>query len=172
MYRKTALLIVVVLSMLTACASQTSTATTYTKPSVIGSWQLLSEEIRIGGHAYPTFDTKTRKMMKIFNDTHFVFVSIGNERPRFSSYLLTDAEKIVAFDNFGGGGGRYTYENGFLTEHVEYMNYPNYEGESIKFKVTIDGDTLIQEGDYPIKKFGLGDQDGYLYSVFKRIPSP
>ena len=136
---------------------------------LIGSWQLVSEELRFGDQTVPTFDSKTQKMMKIFNDTHFAFVSIGNERPRFSSYGLTDAEKVLAFNNFGGGGGRYTYENGQLTEHIEYMNYPNYEGMSITFKITIDGDTMIQEGHYPIVKLGLGDSDGYLYSVFTRI---
>lgn len=134
-----------------------------------GSWRLMSEEIRIDGKSYPTFDPQTRQMTKIFNKTHFAFTSIGTDRPRFSSYTLSDAEKLVAFDNFGGGAGRYSYENGYLTEHVEHMNYPNYEGVSITFKITLEDDTLIQEGDYPIRELGLGENNGYLYSVFKRV---
>jgi hypothetical protein len=137
--------------------------------SLVGSWQLMHEEIRINGKTIPTFNPATHKMMKLFNDTHFAFVSHGDKRPRFTSYQLTPEEKVIAFENFGGGGGRYTFADGYLTEHIEYMNYPNYEGESIRFKITIDGDTLIQEGDYPITQLGLGDADGYLYSVFKRI---
>ena len=137
--------------------------------SLAGSWQLMHEEIRINRKIIPTFNPATHKMMKLFNDTHFAFVSNGDKRPRFTSYQLTPEEKVIAFENFGGGGGRYTFADGYLTEHIEYMNYPNYEGESIRFKITIDGDTMIQEGDYPITKLGLGDADGYLYSVFKRI---
>jgi hypothetical protein len=141
-----------------------------TAPATLeGSWQLVKEEVRINGNSIPTFDPKTHKMTKIFNKTHFAFTSIGPNRPRFSSYSLTDAEKVVAFENFGGGAGRYSYENGYLTEHIEHMNYPNYEGVSITFKITLEGDTLIQEGDYPIRELGLGESNGYLYSVFKRI---
>lgn len=164
---------ILVFTLLTACATHHGAGhkpdQQSTPPSLVGSWQLIMEEIRIDGKAHPTFDPATRKMMKMFNDTHFTFVSIGDNRPRFSSYQLTPEQKVVAFDNFGGGGGRYTYEGGYLTEHVEYMNFPNYEGMSITFKITIDGDTMIQEGDYPITTLGMGEKDGYLYSVFKRI---
>ena len=65
--------------------------------------------------------------------------------------------------------GRYTYENGTLTEHIEYSSFPNYEGISIPFKITIDSDQMIREGLYPLIKPGLGEQDGYLRSTFKRI---
>lgn len=143
---------------------------TETKPATLeGSWQLVKEEVRINGKNIPTFDPQTHKMTKIFNKTHFAFTSIGPNRPLFSSYSLTDEEKVVAFENFGGGAGRYSYENGYLTEHIQYMNYPNYEGASITFKITLDGDTMIQEGDYPIRELGLGESNGYLYSIFKRI---
>lgn len=154
---------------LSGCGMTSRQSASVTAGTVEGSWQLVSEEIRINGNSYPTFDPKTRKMTKIFNKTHFAFTSIGNNRPQFSSYTLTDTEKVVAFDNFGGGAGRYDYENGYLTEHIEHLSYPNYEGVSITFKITLEGDTLIQEGDYPIRKLGLGESDGYLYSVFKRI---
>ncbi len=137
--------------------------------SLIGSWQLMHEEIRINGKIIPTFNPATHKMMKLFNDTHFAFISNGDKRPRFTSYQLTPEEKVIAFENFGGGGGRYTFADGYLTEHIQYMNYPNYEGESIRFKISFEGDNMIQEGDYPITKLGLGDEDGYLYSIFKRI---
>lgn len=160
------------LILMSACATHQESDATHTAAqptSLIGSWELVHEEIRIDGKTFPTFDPATRKMMKIFNATHFAFVSNGEERPRFNSYQLTPEQKVVAFDNFGGGAGRYTYAGGYLTEHIEFMNYPNYEGESIRFKISFKGDTMIQEGDYPITKLGLGNADGYLYSVFKRI---
>ena len=99
----------------------------------------------------------------------FSFASIGTNRPRFNSYQLTEAQKAIAFDDFGGSLGRYTYENATLTEHIEYSSFPNYEGISIPFKITIDSDQMIQEGLYPLIKPGLGEQDGYLRSTFKRI---
>jgi hypothetical protein len=40
---------------------------------------------------------------------------------------------------------------------------------SIAFKITMSGDSMIQEGLYPLIELGLGEQDGYLRSTFKRI---
>ena len=134
-----------------------------------GEWQLELETLTIGAQKYTTFDGKSREMIKIFTDSHFAFSSIGTNRPRFSSYQLTKEQKVVAFDNFGGSLGRYSYEDNTLTEHIEYSSFPNYEGISISFKITITGDTMIQEGLYPLIELGLGEQDGYLRSTFKRI---
>ncbi|ESP91504.1 lipocalin-like domain-containing protein [Pseudoalteromonas luteoviolacea] len=134
-----------------------------------GEWQLELETLVIGDQKYTTFDGKSREMIKIFTDSHFAFSSIGNNRPRFSSFQLTKEQKVVAFDNFGGSLGRYSYEDNILTEHIEYSSFPNYEGVSIPFKITITGDTMVQEGTYPLIELGLGDQDGYLRATFKRI---
>ena len=134
-----------------------------------GEWQLELESLTIGEQNYTTFDGKSRQMIKIFTDSHFAFSSIGINRPRFSSYQLTKEEKVVAYDNFGGSLGRYSYQDNILTEHIEYSSFPNYEGVSIPFKITITGDTMVQEGIYPLIELGLGDQDGYLRSTFKRI---
>ena len=139
------------------------------KSALEGEWKLQLETIVIGETKYTTFDGKSRKMVKMFTDSHFAFASVGTNRPRFNSYQLTEAEKVIAFDNFGGSLGSYTYVNGTLTEHIEYSSFPNYEGISIPFKITIDGDHMIQEGIYPLIKLGLGEQDGYLRSTFKRI---
>lgn len=134
-----------------------------------GAWKLELETLAIGEQKYTTFDGKNREMIKIFTDSHFAFSSVGTARPRFSSYQLTKDQKIVAFDNYGGSLGRYSYENYTLTEHIEYSSFPNYEGISIPFKITISGETMVQEGIYPLIELGLGDQDGYLRSTFKRI---
>lgn len=138
-------------------------------PSIIGTWELQQETIRFGDEEIVTFDSATRSMIKIFNDSHFAFVSKGENREPFAGLSLTDQEKARAFDNFGGGGGRYTFKNGVLTEKIEYMSYPNYEGEQIAFEITFEGDRMIQEGHYPLARLGLGDSDGYLYSVFTRV---
>jgi hypothetical protein len=65
--------------------------------------------------------------------------------------------------------GRYTINNDILIEHVEFSSFPNYEGISIPFNVNIDGNTLIQQGSYPLILLGLGKEDGYLHATFKRI---
>ena len=134
-----------------------------------GEWQLELETLAIGEQKYTTFDGKSREMIKIFTDSHFAFSSIGTHRPRFSSYQLTQEQKVIVFDNFGGSLGRYSYENNILTEHVEYSSFPNYEGMSIPFNITITGDIMVQEGIYPLIELGLGEHDGYLRSTFKRI---
>ncbi len=138
-------------------------------PNIEGSWQLLRETLAVGENKYVTFDGKSRKMIKIFNKSHFSFASIGKHRPRFDSYQLTDAEKISAYNNFSGSLGRYTINDDILIEHIDFSSFPNYEGMSIPFKVSIDGDTLIQQGSYPLILLGLGKEDGYLHATFKRI---
>jgi hypothetical protein len=158
--------VILFISIITGCQNLPNVKP---KQDLKGEWQLQLETIEIGDNTYTTFDGKSRKMVKIFTDSHFSFASIGTDRPRFNSYQLTEAQKIIAFDNFGGSLGRYTYENGTLIEHIEYSSFPNYEGVSIPFKITIDEDQMIQEGLYPLIKLGLGERDGYLRSTFKRI---
>jgi hypothetical protein len=138
--------------------------------NIEGEWQLVSAELTLGGETRSIFDPVIRSMIKIITDSHFAFVSKGSVRPHFNSYQLTPEEKSVAFDNFGGGGGRYTLEGKQYTEHVEYSSYPNYEGMSLIFTVSVEGDTLVQEGTYPIKELGLGSENGYLKETYKRIP--
>lgn len=137
--------------------------------SIAGEWNLERETLIIGDESYTTFDGENRTMVKIFTDSHFAFTSIGEHRPRFTSYQLTDSQKVLAFDNFGGAMGRYTFENGILTEHIEFSSFPNYEGVSIPFKITIDGNKMIQEGRYPLVELGLGQQDGYMQATFTRV---
>ncbi len=137
--------------------------------AIEGSWQLIKETLTVGDTKYVTFDGKNRQMIKIFNQSHFSFASIGEQRPRFSSYLLTNSEKVTAYDNFSGSMGRYSINNDILIEHIEFSSFPNYEGMSIPFKVSITGDTLIQQGRYPLILLGLGKEDGYLHATFKRI---
>lgn len=158
--------LVLVLGLLSGC--QTLSNSRQANP-LEGEWQLELETLVIGDQKYITFDGKNREMIKIFTDSHFAFSSIGTNRPRFNSYQLTKEQKVIAFDNFGGSLGRYSFEDNILTEHIEYSSFPNYEGVSIPFKITITDDTMVQEGLYPLIKLGLGDQDGYLRATFKRI---
>lgn len=134
-----------------------------------GEWQLISAELTLGSNTFPTFNAETHEMIKIFTATHFAFVSKGPNRTNFSSYSLTSGEKVVAFDNFGGGAGRYEFDGLNYVEHVDFSIYPNYEGKSLSFKVTIVEDILIQEGHYPIVSLGLGEEDGYVREIYKRI---
>lgn len=134
-----------------------------------GEWQLVSAELTVGEQTFPTFNPDTHQMIKIITDSHFSYLSKGPVRPQFSSYSPSGKEKQIAFENFGGGAGRYSLDGDIYTEHVEYSMYPNYEGHSLVFKVTIEGEFLVQEGPYPIKKLGLGDNDGYVKEVYRRL---
>jgi hypothetical protein len=47
--------------------------------------------------------------------------------------------------------------------------HPNFAGASLTFKCQFEGDTWIQSGTMPAKKYGVADYDYELYEVWKRI---
>ena len=134
-----------------------------------GQWKLISSELTIGENAISLFDPKTHKMIKLFTHNHFAFVSKGPHRKKFASASPSEREKIMAFENFGGGGGSYSIAGNKYTENVEYCHFPNYEGMRFEFRLTMEGNKLIQQGNYPLKALGFGEQDGFLKEVYERV---
>jgi hypothetical protein len=92
-------------------------------------------------------------MIKIITNKHFVFVNQDTSRKNF----------------YGFGGGRYTLEGDNYTEHLEIFSPPSWIGKSVTFTIKVKGDSLIQSGILPSKKWDLGDYDMDLYEVYKRI---
>lgn len=56
---------------------------------------------------------------------------------------------------FVAGGGRYSFKNGLYTEHLEYCNAREWEGNDFSFTMTHHGDTLIQQGVEKIEAAGV-----------------
>ncbi|MDF2432512.1 MAG: hypothetical protein JWP44_2143 [Mucilaginibacter sp.] len=105
-----------------------------------GTWQLISGTTITRGVSAVTDYTKSQRMIKIINDSHFAFLQHRINTPKDSS------------NKFDAGGGSYTLKGNKYTEHLDYYNDKNWEGKSFDFTVRVKGDTLIQTGLEKVEK--------------------
>ncbi|GLQ17444.1 lipocalin-like domain-containing protein [Maritalea porphyrae] len=135
---------------------------------LLGEWRLVSAELTTKGSTTSIYDPKW-EFVKIFTQTHFAFLTrLPEDRAPFSAEA-TDAELLRGAKSFNAGGGRYDLAGADYIEHIQYCSYPNYEGQSIAFKLTFVDGVLTQEGIYPLKRLGFGDTDGYLVESYERL---
>ena len=135
---------------------------------LLGEWRLVSAELTTKGSTISIYDPKW-EFVKIFTQTHFAFLTrLPEDRAPFSAEA-TDAELLRGAKSFNAGGGRYDLVGADYIEHIQYCSYPNYEGQSIAFKLTFVDGVLTQEGIYPLKRLGFGDTDGYLVESYERL---
>jgi hypothetical protein len=118
-----------------------------------GTWQLISGTTITKGDTVTTDYTKSQKMIKIINATHFAF-------------LLHDINKGKDTAIYSSGGGTYTLSKDQYTEHLDYCNDRNWEGHSFPFTVSIKDDTLIQTGIEKVESAGV---DRMNIEKYKRI---
>lgn len=111
------------------------------KPSLNGTWQLVSGTMITKGDTTFTDYTKDQRMIKIINDTHFAF--------------LKHSLKQDSVNNFDAGGGSYILNGDQYTEHLDYYNDKNWEGKTFDFKVTVSNDTLVQQGLEKVEAAGV-----------------
>ncbi|GGE64069.1 hypothetical protein EV200_1068 [Pedobacter psychrotolerans] len=100
--------------------------------NIQGTWELISSEIIENGKSRFTPFSGEQKMIKIINGTHFAFLKYSLN-PKDSS-------------SFDAGGGSYTLNQHDYTEHLDYYKDKKWEGNTFKFKITLNKDTLIQKG--------------------------
>ncbi|PKG37235.1 lipocalin-like domain-containing protein [Psychromonas sp. Urea-02u-13] len=134
---------------------------------LIGQWLLVDAQMTIAGKTEKTFDVN-RKMVKLFTEEHFSFYSKTANRTPYSA-AVTDKERLQGSKTLDAGGGIYDLHGDIYTEHITYCTYPNYEGKSIPFKISLEKNQLIQEGGYPLRDLGVADQGGYVKEVYQRI---
>jgi hypothetical protein len=104
------------------------------KKPIEGTWKLLTGTLIEKGDTTVTDYTKGKSFIKIINDDHFAF-------------LTHDLGKGKNADSmFSCGGGPYQLKDSTYTEHLEYCNAREWEGNDFSFTVTINNDTLIQKG--------------------------
>lgn len=109
-----------------------------------GTWKLLSGTTIEKGDSTVTDYTKGREFIKIINDTHFAFLSHDLSKGKDSATAA-----------FSSGGGSYSLADSLYTEHLEYCNDRQWEGNSFEFTITISGDTLTQKGIEKIANIGV-----------------
>ena len=126
--------------MLLSCNTDQN-KTSDTKLPIQGTWKLLTGTLIEKGDTTVTDYTKATSFIKIINDTHFAFLSHDLNKDSVAS--------------FSAGGGHYTLKDGSYTEHLEYCNAREWEGNNFDFTVTINNDTLTQKGVEKIDSLGV-----------------
>jgi hypothetical protein len=132
---KNLMVFILILLILLSCNSSVEApgAPTAKKP-IEGTWKLLTGTLIEKGDTVVTDYTKGKSFIKIINNDHFAF-------------LTHDLSKGKNADSmFVAGGGGYTFHDSSYTEHLEYCNDRQWEGNDFSFTVTINNDTLVQKG--------------------------
>jgi len=143
--------------ILTGCNSSVQNKEgTSSKIPIEGTWRLLTGTLVEKGDSTITDYTRGKEFIKIINGTHFAF-------------LLHDLSKGKNSDSvFSAGGGKYTLNDSSYTEHLEYCNDRQWEGNDFNFTITIHNDTLIQKGIEKIDSLGVNRLN---IEKYVRVPS-
>jgi len=137
-------LLLIAISIFTSCTTTPKNeAQKENKLPINGTWKLLTGTLIEKGDTTITDYTKGRSFIKIINDTHFAFLM----------HDLNKGKDSVA--EFSSGGGNYTLNDSNYTEHLEYCNDRQWEGNDFSFTITINNDTLIQQGIEKIDSIGV-----------------
>ena len=127
-----------------ACnTSQPDSSLETESPPLEGTWKLISGTLIERGDTTVTDYTGNESMIKIINASHFAFLR----------HDLNEGQDSTAI--FVAGGGAYTLEGDQYTEHLEYCSAREWEGNTFQFTVTLDGDTLTQEGVEKVEELGV-----------------
>ncbi len=108
-----------------------------------GTWKLISGTLIEKGDTTVTWYTKDVSFIKIINDGHFAFLSHDLKKGKDSAAM------------FSAGGGAYSLRDSLYTEHLEYCNDRQWEGNDFSFSITINNDTLIQKGIEKVESAGV-----------------
>ena len=139
---KQRVVLIFVVIFLTSCVAKPHEKQDRT--AMVGTWQLISGTVTENNKTTVTDYTKNISFIKILNDTHFSFLQHD---------LIKGKDSAAAV--FVAGGGRYSLEDSLYTEHLEYCNDRQWEGNDFKFTITIKNDTLIQSGIEEVKDAGI-----------------
>jgi len=127
----------------TACGTKTTGNEANASPEITGTWKLLTATHIEKGDTTVTDYTKNISFIKVINDTHFAFLQHDLNKGKDSSAV------------FVSGGGKYSLSQNLYTEHLEYCSAREWEGNEFKFNITIEGDTLIQNGIEKVEAAGV-----------------
>ena len=112
-------------------------------PAVVGTWKLISGTLIEKGDTTVTDYTKDLSFIKIINDTHFSFLLHDLKGGKDSTAV------------YSSGGGKYDLADNKYTEHLEYCSDRQWEGHDFSFTITIQNDTLTQQGLEEVASAGV-----------------
>lgn len=110
---------------------------------IAGTWKLLNGTLIENGDTAVTDYTQKVSFVKIINDTHFAFLQHDLNKGKDSAAV------------FVAGGGSYSLKDSTYTEHLEYCNDRQWEGNDFTFTISIKNDTLIQSGIEKVESAGV-----------------
>ncbi|CAN5748739.1 hypothetical protein BH10BAC2_BH10BAC2_06770 [soil metagenome] len=135
---------ILILSVMVSCeATSSKEKIIKTVLPLEGTWKLITGITIEKGDSTVTDYTKGKSFIKIINQTHFAF----------QGHDLNKGKDSTAF--FSSGSGRYELNDSAYTEHLEYCSDRQWEGNDFHFTVTINNDTLIQQGIEKIEAAGV-----------------
>jgi len=108
-----------------------------------GTWKLITGTTIEKGDTVVAHYTKNVSFIKIINETHFAFLQHDLNKGKDYSVM------------FSAGGGSYSLKDSTYTEHLEYCNDRNWEGNDFRFTVVIEDDTLVQKGVEIVESAGV-----------------
>lgn len=137
-------LIIWSLAILYACETKRDNHETENKAlNIRGTWKLISGVTIQSGDTTFTDYTKDQETIKIINKSHFAF---------FTHDLKQGQDSTATFVS---GGGTYSLNGNQYTEHLEYCNYREWEGNKFDFELSMHGDTLTQTGIEKIEEIDV-----------------
>ena len=116
------------------------------RPSIVGTWELLTFESRDSAGTITHPLGRQPKGILIYDRAHRVIAQLFNpDRPRFASgdrATGTDAEVRAAFNGAFAYYGRYVLDTarGIVTHHVEGASFPNWIGTDLVREYRLDRD--------------------------------
>lgn len=148
---------IALISMLAmACTKPQPTAEAIHETSPIeGTWELLSETKIEKGDTTFTPAAKSQRMIKIINKTHFAFLRHDLNGGKDSANAI-----------YVAGGGTYDFKDGAYAEHLEFLNFREWENQDFHFTVKVRNDTLIQQGQ---EKVEGTDIDRYIIERYIKV---
>ncbi len=148
--------LIIICTALLSCSSKTrSEEQMQTGLPIAGTWKLISgTTIEKGDTVVTNYQTNV-SFIKIINNTHFAFLKHN---------LTKEKDSSAGYDS---GGGRYSLKDSLYTEHLEYCNEREWEGNDFTFTITIKNDTLTQSGIEKVENAGVNRLNIEKYARLK-----
>jgi hypothetical protein len=144
--KKVAVLSSLLLIMLAACRQEPVNP-------VVGAWDMIYARQVVNDSVVATFpDDYQGSQVKMWCKNYWMFVG-----EYYQDTVKTD----------GFGGGSYTLEGIVYKETIKYHSSKDYVGETIRMRIVIANDTLIQV--WPADEMGEVDKANYTSEKYVRV---